>query len=172
MSEAERKERGIESPARSLWEAIEHAEGSTLLRRCLGDHLFESLITNKKIEWSNFRSMSRLRDQSATFRHCRRFRAPLSSDPDDRQPRMTQSRPERTLSHDRHHADHRHRGRRPRRPERIRELGFKDHLSRGRANHRRRPRPRLSELGAEFTAMSGVDSSSASASPTSSPAAR
>ena len=55
MSEAERKERGIDHLPGSLWEAIEHAEGSALLRRCLGDHLFESLITNKKIEWSNFR---------------------------------------------------------------------------------------------------------------------
>ena len=55
MSEQERKGRGIEHLPGSLWEAIEHAEGSDLLRRCLGDHLFESLLTNKKIEWSNFR---------------------------------------------------------------------------------------------------------------------
>lgn len=55
MTEQERKERGIDHLPGSLWEAIEHAEGSALLRRCLGDHLFESLITNKKIEWSNFR---------------------------------------------------------------------------------------------------------------------
>ncbi len=55
MTEAERKERGIDHLPGSLWEAIEHAEGSTLLRCCLGDHLFESLLTNKKIEWSNFR---------------------------------------------------------------------------------------------------------------------
>jgi glutamine synthetase len=55
MSEPERKSRGIEHLPGSLWEAIEYAEGSDLLRRCLGGHLFESLITNKKIEWSNFR---------------------------------------------------------------------------------------------------------------------
>ncbi len=55
MAEAERKERGIDHLPGSLWEAVEHAEGSDLLRRCLGDHLFESLLTNKKIEWSNFR---------------------------------------------------------------------------------------------------------------------
>ena len=53
--EAARKERGIDHLPGSLWEAIEHAEGSELLRQCLGDHLFESLLTNKKIEWSNFR---------------------------------------------------------------------------------------------------------------------
>lgn len=55
MTEQERRERGIDHLPGSLWEAIEYAEGSALLRRCLGDHLFESLITNKKIEWSNFR---------------------------------------------------------------------------------------------------------------------
>jgi glutamine synthetase len=55
MTEQERKERGIDHLPGSLWEAIEYAEGSDLLRRCLGDHLFESLLLNKKIEWSNFR---------------------------------------------------------------------------------------------------------------------
>ena len=55
MSEEERKEQGIDHLPGSLWEAIEHAEGSDLLKRCLGDHLFESLLLNKKIEWSNFR---------------------------------------------------------------------------------------------------------------------
>ena len=55
MSEAEQHRRGIEHLPGSLWEAIELAEGSELLRRCLGDHLFDSLITNKKIEWSNYR---------------------------------------------------------------------------------------------------------------------
>jgi glutamine synthetase len=55
MSEEERKARGIDHLPGSLWEAIEYAEGSELLRRCLGDHLFESLLLNKKIEWSNFR---------------------------------------------------------------------------------------------------------------------
>ncbi len=55
MTEQERKERGIDHLPGSLWEAIEYAEGSELLRTCLGDHLFESLLLNKKIEWSNFR---------------------------------------------------------------------------------------------------------------------
>jgi glutamine synthetase len=55
MTEPERRERGIEHLPGSLWEAVEYAEGSDVLRRCLGDHLFESLLTNKKIEWSNFR---------------------------------------------------------------------------------------------------------------------
>jgi glutamine synthetase len=55
MTEQQRRERGIDHLPGGLWEAIEHAEGSDVLRRCLGDHLLESLLTNKKIEWSNFR---------------------------------------------------------------------------------------------------------------------
>jgi Glutamine synthetase len=56
LSEAERKSRGIDHLPGSLSEAIEAAEGSDLLRRCLGDHLLESLLLNKKAEWANFRS--------------------------------------------------------------------------------------------------------------------
>ena len=56
MSEEERERRGIDTLPGSLWEAIELAEESDLLRRCLGDHLFDSLISNKKIEWSDYRS--------------------------------------------------------------------------------------------------------------------
>ncbi|MDO8616762.1 MAG: glutamine synthetase family protein [Dehalococcoidia bacterium] len=55
MTEEERKARGIDHLPGSLGEAIEAAEGSELLRRCLGDHLVDSLLLNKKIEWSNFR---------------------------------------------------------------------------------------------------------------------
>lgn len=55
MSEQEREERGIAHLPGSLWEAIELAEGSDVLRRCLGDHLFRSLLTNKEIEWSDYR---------------------------------------------------------------------------------------------------------------------
>jgi len=55
MSKQERQERGINHLPGSLWEAIELAEESDLLRRCLGDHLFHSLLSNKKIEWSDYR---------------------------------------------------------------------------------------------------------------------
>lgn len=55
MTEQERQERGIDHLPGSLWEAIELAEESALLRRCLGDHLFDSLLSNKKIEWSDYR---------------------------------------------------------------------------------------------------------------------
>jgi glutamine synthetase len=41
----------------SLYEALVEAEGSDLLRRCLGDHVFESLLTSKRIEWERYRSV-------------------------------------------------------------------------------------------------------------------
>ncbi|MPZ50405.1 MAG: glutamine synthetase [Dehalococcoidia bacterium] len=40
----------------SLFEAMQEAENSDLLRRCLGDHVFESLLTSKRIEWESYRS--------------------------------------------------------------------------------------------------------------------
>jgi len=55
MTEDERKKRGIDTLPGSLSEAIEVAESSDLLRRCLGDHVFSSLIANKKMEWDAYR---------------------------------------------------------------------------------------------------------------------
>jgi glutamine synthetase len=55
LTEKERQERGITHLPGSLWEAVELAEGSDVLRRCLGEHLFNSLLDNKKIEWSEYR---------------------------------------------------------------------------------------------------------------------
>jgi glutamine synthetase len=55
MTEEERSRRGIEHLPGSLFEAIQEAQKSDLLRRCLGDHLFESLLKNKLIEWSDYR---------------------------------------------------------------------------------------------------------------------
>ena len=55
MSEESQKERGIEQLPGSLQQALDLAESSDLLRECLGDHLYESLLVNKKIEWANFR---------------------------------------------------------------------------------------------------------------------
>jgi glutamine synthetase len=56
MSEDERKARGIDLLPGSLHEAIEAAAGSELVRSCLGDHVFESLIKNKTIEWNAYRT--------------------------------------------------------------------------------------------------------------------
>jgi glutamine synthetase len=55
MTDAARAARGIETLPGSLIEAIETAEASPFLRTALGDHTFESLIKNKKIEWERFR---------------------------------------------------------------------------------------------------------------------
>ncbi len=40
----------------SLYEALQDAEDSALLRECLGEHVFESLLTSKRIEWERYRS--------------------------------------------------------------------------------------------------------------------
>jgi glutamine synthetase len=40
----------------SLLEALQLAENSDLLRHCLGDHVFDSLLTSKRIEWEKYRS--------------------------------------------------------------------------------------------------------------------
>ena len=55
MDEATRSKRGIGLLPGSLSEAIALAEGSTLLRRALGDHVFKSFLKNKKIEDARFR---------------------------------------------------------------------------------------------------------------------
>jgi glutamine synthetase len=52
---AELARRGIAMLPGSLIEAIEVAEKSDFLRRALGDHVHESLITNKRIEWDRYR---------------------------------------------------------------------------------------------------------------------
>jgi glutamine synthetase len=56
VSPERRKELGIGSLPGSLFEAIELTEGSKLVREALGDHVFEKLIENKKIEWDRFRA--------------------------------------------------------------------------------------------------------------------
>ena len=40
----------------SLYEAIQEAESSQMLRNCLGNHLFESLLISKQIEWERYRA--------------------------------------------------------------------------------------------------------------------
>jgi len=56
MSEAERKKRGISTLPASLWEATLLAEKSELVRKALGDHVFNAFIQNKKIEWDQYRT--------------------------------------------------------------------------------------------------------------------
>ena len=54
VSEADKKKRGIEMLPQSLGEAIALAEQSKFLKETLGEHLFHSLIENKKIEWNKY----------------------------------------------------------------------------------------------------------------------
>ncbi|MBI2887394.1 MAG: glutamine synthetase [Chloroflexi bacterium] len=56
MGEEERKRRGIGSLPGSLEEAIQEMAQSALVRQALGDHVFDSFIKNKKIEWDNYRT--------------------------------------------------------------------------------------------------------------------
>lgn len=55
MTEEERKELGIDTLPASLYEAIQITEKSELIKKTLGDHIFEKLIENKKIEWERYR---------------------------------------------------------------------------------------------------------------------
>jgi glutamine synthetase len=55
MDEAARERAGITSLPGSLFEALQELEQSTLVRETLGDHIFEKLIANKKIEWDRYR---------------------------------------------------------------------------------------------------------------------
>ena len=56
MTEEERRKRGIGILPASLWEAIQLTERSEVVRRALGDHVFEAFIKNKKIEWDLYRT--------------------------------------------------------------------------------------------------------------------
>ena len=55
ITTAERERRGIETLPGSLKEAIQAFAKSDFARRALGDHVFESLLQNKMIEWDAYR---------------------------------------------------------------------------------------------------------------------
>jgi len=56
MSPEKRKEHGIESLPGDLYEAVQYAEASELVKETLGDHIFTKFIENKKIEWDQYRT--------------------------------------------------------------------------------------------------------------------
>jgi glutamine synthetase len=56
MSQEELKKRGIGTLPASLLEAIQVTENSEVVRKALGDHVFDAFIANKKIEWDEYRS--------------------------------------------------------------------------------------------------------------------
>ncbi|MBN2239768.1 MAG: glutamine synthetase [Dehalococcoidales bacterium] len=55
MSFEERERRSIGTLPASLLEAVQLTEKSELVRKALGDHVFENFIANKKIEWDEYR---------------------------------------------------------------------------------------------------------------------
>ncbi|MCX7911478.1 MAG: glutamine synthetase, partial [Dehalococcoidales bacterium] len=55
MSDEERKKRGIGTLPSNLFEAVQLAEKSRLVRAALGEHIFEAFIRNKKLEWDQYR---------------------------------------------------------------------------------------------------------------------
>ena len=55
MTEKDREKAGIESLPDDLFEAIKVTEKSTLVRKALGDKVFEYFIRNKKDEWDEYR---------------------------------------------------------------------------------------------------------------------
>ena len=56
MCEAEKNERGIGTLPASLLEAIMLTEKSEVVRKALGEHVFNAFIENKKIEWNQYRT--------------------------------------------------------------------------------------------------------------------
>ncbi|MFC1883757.1 glutamine synthetase family protein [Thermodesulfobacteriota bacterium] len=56
MNPAERKAYGITDLPGNLYAAILEAEKSDLVKKILGDHIFEKFIENKKIEWDSYRT--------------------------------------------------------------------------------------------------------------------
>ena len=55
MTPKEREARGIGTLPASLADAIALTEKSELVRKALGDHVFNAFIENKKIEWNQYR---------------------------------------------------------------------------------------------------------------------
>jgi glutamine synthetase len=56
MHTHERQKLGITSLPGSLIEALEHTQGSKLVREALGEHVFEKFLENKRIEWDKYRT--------------------------------------------------------------------------------------------------------------------
>jgi glutamine synthetase len=55
LTEEERHRRGLVALPESLDEAIAHFEGSELMRSTLGDHVWQTLVSNKRMEWLDYR---------------------------------------------------------------------------------------------------------------------
>jgi glutamine synthetase len=55
MTEEQRRRRGIKTLPGSLDEAVALTEKSALVKKALGDHLFNAFIKNKKVEYNQYR---------------------------------------------------------------------------------------------------------------------
>jgi glutamine synthetase len=56
MTEEERERWGIETLPPDLLQAIQLTEKSELVRKALGEHVFDAFIKNRKIEWDQYRT--------------------------------------------------------------------------------------------------------------------
>ncbi len=54
MDETTRKKRGIAALPSSLIEAVDLMAGSTLMKETLGQHIFDTLLENKRMEWDRY----------------------------------------------------------------------------------------------------------------------
>ena len=55
MTADERETHGLGDLPNNLYEAIKDTQESELVRRILGDHVFERFVTNKLNEWYEYR---------------------------------------------------------------------------------------------------------------------
>ncbi|MFP4445097.1 MAG: glutamine synthetase family protein, partial [Desulfosudaceae bacterium] len=56
MTPAEREAKGITELPGNLYAAIKETENSALVKKILGEHIFNKFIENKKIEWDRYRT--------------------------------------------------------------------------------------------------------------------
>ena len=56
MTGEKRHQLGINTLPGSLQEALQITENSEVVRKALGEHVFNTFITNKKIEWDRYRT--------------------------------------------------------------------------------------------------------------------
>jgi len=56
ITEKEREARGIQTLPANLPEAIQFASNSSLVKQALGDHVLNTLLSNKRIEWEHYRT--------------------------------------------------------------------------------------------------------------------
>jgi len=56
LTESEREELNVDTLPEDLFEAIKAMENSEVMRKALGDHVFYTLLENKKLEWEDYRA--------------------------------------------------------------------------------------------------------------------